>query len=211
MRFAAELGYDGYPAMQRALQEMVLNRLTSVQRIEVTDERLGEQDVVSTILQADMDRLRHTNEHLDREAFSGAVEALLQARCIYVLGVRSSAALASSLSYYLHYMFENVRLITTPSTSEVFGAARPHLAAGRRHRHQLPALFHGDGQGAAVLPRGRRAGPCPDGTPKRPPSPQRITICSRPRAHMVSLVDSLVAPMCVVNALIVAADVPPQA
>ena len=118
VRFAAELGYDGYPAMQRALQEMVLNRLTSVQRIEVTDERLGEQDVVSTILQADMDRLRHTNEHLDREAFSGAVEALLQARCIYVLGVRSSAALASSLSYYLHYMFENVRLITTPSTSE---------------------------------------------------------------------------------------------
>ena len=98
VRFAAELGYDGYPAMQRALQEMVLNRLTSVQRIEVTDERLGEQDVVSTILQADMDRLRHTNEHLDREAFSGAVEALLQARCIYVLGVRSSAALASSLS-----------------------------------------------------------------------------------------------------------------
>ena len=80
VRFAAELGYDGYPAMQRALQEMVLNRLTSVQRIEVTDERLGEQDVVSTILQADMDRLRHTNEHLDREAFSGAVEALLQAR-----------------------------------------------------------------------------------------------------------------------------------
>ena len=71
VRFAAELGYDGYPAMQRALQEMVLNRLTSVQRIEVTDERLGEQDVVSTILQADMDRLRHTNEHLDREAFSG--------------------------------------------------------------------------------------------------------------------------------------------
>ena len=68
MRFAAELGYDGYPAMQRALQEMVLNRLTSVQRIEVTDEALGEQDVVSTILQADMDRLRHTNEHLDREA-----------------------------------------------------------------------------------------------------------------------------------------------
>ena len=89
VRFAAELGYDGYPAMQRALQEMVLNRLTSVQRIEVTDERLGEQDVVSTILQADMDRLRHTNEHLDREAFSGAVEALLQARCIYVLGVRT--------------------------------------------------------------------------------------------------------------------------
>lgn len=173
VRFAAELGYDGYPAMQRALQEMVLNRLTSVQRIEVTDERLGEQDVVSTILQADMDRLRHTNEHLDREAFSGAVEALLQARCIYVLGVRSSAALASSLSYYLHYMFENVRLITTPSTSEVFEQLVRISPQDAVIGHQLPALFHGDGQGAAVLPRGRRAGHCPDGLRNGPHRPQR--------------------------------------
>ena len=178
VRFAAELGYDGYPAMQRALQEMVLNRLTSVQRIEVTDERLGEQDVVSTILQADMDRLRHTNEHLDREAFSGAVEALLQARCIYVLGVRSSAALASSLSYYLHYMFENVRLITTPSTSEVFeqlvrispqdaviGISFPRYSTATGN--DLRACL------AAVLPRGRRAGHCPDGLRNGPHRPQR--------------------------------------
>ena len=178
VRFAAELGYDGYPAMQRALQEMVLNRLTSVQRIEVTDERLGEQDVVSTILQADMDRLRHTNEHLDREAFSGAVEALLQARCIYVLGVRSSAALASSLSYYLHYMFENVRLITTPSTSEVFEALQYCREAGA----QVIALTDSE-----TAPIARSA-----------------HYLLTAKSDMVSLVDSLVAPMSVVNALIVA-------
>ena len=200
VRFAAELGYDGYPAMQRALQEMVLNRLTSVQRIEVTDERLGEQDVVSTILQADMDRLRHTNEHLDREAFSGAVEALLQARCIYVLGVRSSAALASSLSYYLHYMFENVRLITTPSTSEVF--------------EQLVRISPQDAVIGISFPRYSTA------TGKalqyfREAGAQVIALTDSETARsahylltaksdMVSLVDSLVAPMSVVNALIVA-------
>ena len=206
VRFAAELGYDGYPAMQRALQEMVLNRLTSVQRIEVTDERLGEQDVVSTILQADMDRLRHTNEHLDREAFSGAVEALLQARCIYVLGVRSSAALASSLSYYLHYMFENVRLITTPSTSEVFEQlvrispqdAVIGISFPRYSKRTLSAMKYARDRGARVIaltdsqlsPLARVA--------------DHVLLA---RSDMASFVDSLVAPLSVINALIVAIGV----
>ena len=196
VRFAAELGYDGYPAMQRALQEMVLNRLTSVQRI-------GEQDVVSTILQADMDRLRHTNEHLDREAFSGAVEALLQARCIYVLGVRSSAALASSLSYYLHYMFENVRLITTPSTSEVF--------------EQLVRISPQDAVIGISFPRystatGKALQYCREAgaqvialtDSETAPIARSAHYLLTAKSDMVSLVDSLVAPMSVVNALIVA-------
>ena len=88
VRFAAELGFDGYPAMQKALQEVVLNRLTTVQRIEVTSERLGEQDVVTTLLQSDIEKLRNTLECVDRTAFEGAVNALLNARRIYILGVR---------------------------------------------------------------------------------------------------------------------------
>ena len=203
VRFAAELGYDGYPAMQRALQEMVLNRLTSVQRIEVTDERLGEQDVVSTILQADMDRLRHTNEHLDREAFSGAVEALLQARCIYVLGVRSSAALASSLSYYLHYMFENVRLITTPSTSEVFEQlvrispqdAVIGISFPRYSSRTVKAMKFAYDRGATVIALTDSLAA---------PIARNATHTLIAMSDMVSLVDSLVAPLSVVNALIVA-------
>lgn len=203
VRFAAELGYDGYPAMQRALQEMVLNRLTSVQRIEVTDERLGEQDVVSTILQADMDRLRHTNEHLDREAFSGAVEALLQARCIYVLGVRSSAALASSLSYYLHYMFENVRLITTPSTSEVFEQLVRISPQDAVIGISFPRYSTATGK---VLQYCREAGAQVIALTDSETAPiaRSAHYLLTAKSDMVSLVDSLVAPMSVVNALIVA-------
>ena len=203
VRFAAELGYDGYPAMQRALQEMVLNRLTSVQRIEVTDERLGEQDVVSTILQADMDRLRHTNEHLDREAFSGAVEALLQARCIYVLGVRSSAALASSLSYYLHYMFENVRLITTPSTSEVFEQlvrispqdAVIGISFPRYSSRAVKTLHFAHSRGAKVV--------AVTDSPLSPIAPFATSLLLA-HSDMATVVDSLVAPLSIINALIVA-------
>ena len=210
VRFAAELGYDGYPAMQRALQEMVLNRLTSVQRIEVTDERLGEQDVFSTILQADMDRLRHTNEHLDREAFSGAVEALLQARCIYVLGVRSSAALASSLSYYLHYMFENVRLITTPSTSEVFEQlvrispqdAVIGISFPRYSKKAVKTMKYASSQKATTV-----------AITDSPLSPlaQYASHVLLARSDMVSFVDSLVAPLSLLNALVVAVGLEKQA
>ena len=82
VRFAVELGYDGYPSMQKAMQEMVLNRLTSVQRIGVANDRIGDQDVLSTVLQADADKLRQTNETVDRESFHAAVQAILGARRI---------------------------------------------------------------------------------------------------------------------------------
>ena len=120
VRFAVELGYDGYPSMQKAMQEMVLNRLTSVQRIEVANDRIGDQDVLSSVLQADADKLRQTNETVDREAFHAAVQAILNARRIYILGVRSASVLVNFLGYYLNYMFDNVHIITTSGTSEIF-------------------------------------------------------------------------------------------
>ena len=120
VRFAMELGYDGYPGMQKAMQEMVANRLTSVQRIEVTNDRIGDQDIPSMVLQADIDRLRQTGEILDRKEFLTAVEAILRAKRIYVVGVRSTAPLANFLGYYLNYMFRNVRTVTASGTSEMF-------------------------------------------------------------------------------------------
>ena len=104
VRFAVELGYDGYPKMQKALQEMVLNRLTSVQRIEVANDRIGDQDVVSMVLQSDIEKLRQTEETLSREDFSAAVNAILGAKRVFILGVRSAAPLANFLGYYLNYM-----------------------------------------------------------------------------------------------------------
>ena len=80
VRFAVDLGFDGYPSMQKAMREMVLNRLTSVQRIEVASNRIGDQDVVTTVLHADMEKLRQTGETVSREEFKAAVNAILKAK-----------------------------------------------------------------------------------------------------------------------------------
>ena len=120
VRFAVDLGFDGYPHMQKAMQKMVLNRLTSVQRIEVANDRLGDQDVVSTVLHSDMEKLRQTEEIISRDAFSASVNAILKAKRIYILGVRSVAPLANFLGYYLNYMFNNVHVISGFSAGEMF-------------------------------------------------------------------------------------------
>ena len=120
VRFAVDLGFDGYPSMQKAMQEMVLNRLTSVQRLEVANDRIGDQDVVSMVLHSDMEKLRQTEEVVDREEFREAVAAILKAKRLYILGVRSVAPLANFLGYYLNYMFNNVHVISGFSAGEMF-------------------------------------------------------------------------------------------
>ena len=120
VRFAVDLGFDGYPSMQKAMREMVLNRLTSVQRIEVANNRFGDQDVVSMVLHSDMEKLRQTSELLSRETFADAVNAILKAKRLYILGVRSVAPLANFLGYYLNYMFNNVHVLSGLSAGEMF-------------------------------------------------------------------------------------------
>ena len=97
VRFAVDLGFDGYPSMQKAMQEMVLNRLTSVQRIGVASDRMGDQDVISMVIHSDIEKLRQTEETVSREEFAAAVNAILKAKRIYILGVRSVAPLANFL------------------------------------------------------------------------------------------------------------------
>ena len=111
VRFATELGYDGYPHLQRALQEMIRNKLTSVQRMEVSSDRMGGRDVLQTVLHADMDMIRMTLDEIDRDAFQGAVDALTGAKRIYILGVRSASALANFVGFYFNLLFENVTLV----------------------------------------------------------------------------------------------------
>lgn len=203
VRFAVELGYDGYPSMQKALQEMVLNRLTSVQRIGITNDRFGDQDVVSMVLTADADKLRQTEESLDREAFRAAVNAILQARKIYILGARSAAVLVNFLGYYMNYMFDNVHIITTSGTGEMFeklvnvsaedvviGCSFPRYSASTAKCAQYCRSV-----GATVI-----------GLTNSHMSPlgQNSDYVLLAKSDMVSLVDSLVAPLSVVNALIVA-------
>ena len=203
VRFAVELGYDGYPSMQKAMQEMVLNRLTSVQRIGVANDRIGDQDVLSMVLQADADKLRQTNDTVDRDAFQAAVNAILGARRIYLLGVRSASVLVNFLGYYLNYMFDNVHVITASGTSEIFeklvNVSQEDVVIAfsfpRYSVSTVKGVQYCHSVGAKVI-----------GITNSNLSPlgQVSDYVLVAKSDMVSLVDSLVAPLSVVNALIVA-------
>ncbi len=203
VRFAVELGFDGFPAMQKAMQEMVLNRLTSVQRIEVTNDRIGGQDVLSTVLQSDMERLRQTQERVSRADFHAAVDAILGAKNIYILGVRSASALAGFLGYYLNYMLHNVHIVTTSGVSELFEKIIAVNASDAVIAISFPRYSRSTVKGAQYC---RSTGATVIGLTDTRLSPlgQACDYVLETRSGMVSLVDSLVAPMSVINALIVA-------
>ena len=203
VRFATELGYDGYPHLQRALQEMIRNKLTSVQRMEGAGDRMGGRDVLQTVLHADTDMIRVTLDEIDRDAFQGAVDALMGAKRIYILGVRSSSALASFLGFYFNLLFENVTLVHTNSVSEIFeqvlrvgpGDVLFGISFPRYSKRTLSAMKYARDRGARVIaltdsqlsPLARVA--------------DHVLLA---RSDMASFVDSLVAPLSVINALIVA-------
>ena len=203
VRFAVELGYDGYPTMQKAMLEMVLNRLTSVQRIEVANDRIGDQDILSLVLQSDMEQLRKTVSSVDRKDFSAAVNAILDARRIYVLGVRSASALASFLGYYLNLMFEDVHTITASGTGQVLEkliSAGPDdvVIAFSYPRYSTSTVTgasfcHSKGAKIVAMTDSRTS-----------PLGQTSDFVLQTKSDMASLVDSLVAPLSVVNALVVA-------
>ena len=119
VRFASELGYDGYPEMRRVLQEVVRNKLTSVQRIEVANEQIDESNIVDSVMNADAERIHVTLENIDRDEFDRAIKAVLGAKRIYIIGTRSSASLASFLGYYMTLMMENVTVVQDTAASEI--------------------------------------------------------------------------------------------
>ena len=203
VRFATELGYDGYPHLQKALQEMIRNKLTAVQRMEVTSDRMGDQDILRTVLSSDIDKIRMTLDEIDRRSFEGAVEAILGARHIYILGVRSSAALSSFLGFYFNLLFDNARLIHTNSVSEIFeqilrvgdGDVVLGVSFPRYSKRTLKALEYSKKSGATVIAL----------TDSRlSPLSQTADYTLLAKSDMASFVDSLVAPLSVINALIVA-------
>ncbi|MCI8552476.1 MAG: MurR/RpiR family transcriptional regulator [Lawsonibacter sp.] len=203
VRFASELGYDGYPDMQRCLQKMIRNRLTTVQRIEVTNDRLGDQDLLSMVLQSDIEKIRMTLEELDRESFNRAVDAIVSARKIYIIGVRSSASVASFLHFYFNLIFDNVALVSANTASEIFesllrvgeGDVVIGVSFPRYSSRTVQAMSFARDRGADTIAiTDSEASPL-----------ALISSCSlMARSDMVSFVDSLVAPLSLVNALLVA-------
>ena len=203
VRFAAELGYDGYPAMQKALQEMIRNKLTSIQRIEVANDRYADHDVLSMVMQSDVDKIRLTLEEVSRSDFSGAVDAIVEAKRIYILGVRSSVAVSSFLGFYFNLIFDNVVQVHSNSASEMFeqllrvgeGDVVIGVSFPRYSRRTVQAMHFAQDRKAKVIAITDSA---------TSPLAATATHTLLAKSDMASFVDSLVAPLSLVNALIVA-------
>ena len=201
VRFATALGYEGYPQLQRSLQELVSHRLTANQRLEMSAE-LTPQEALPAVLKSDMQNLRETLEELDPKVFDEAVQRLLGAREIYVVGLRSAAPLAMFLGHYLNYMFDKVHQVNSGVT-DVFeeisrigsGDVLVGISFPRYSRRTLEAMRFAAQQGACVLA-------ITDGIMS--PLHQASDVCLTARTDMASFVDSLAAPLGLINALLVA-------
>lgn len=203
VRFATHLGYKGYPEFQKALEEQVTGKLNSLQRMEVTYGRISQSGILESVLQADAEKIRHTLEHIDQTAFELAVDTILNARNIYIIGIRSCAPLAGFLAFYFNLMFENVRLLHTNSSSEIF-EQMVHISSEdviigisfpRYSMRTLKAMEFANNRSAKVITLTDSVH-----------SPMNLySSCNLiAKSDMASIVDSLVAPLSVINALIVA-------
>jgi len=193
VRFASELGFEGYPEMRLALQEMIRNRLTSVQRMEVAKNVIGTRDVLTATFQADMEKIRLTLESVDKESFELAVKKILGAKRIFILGTRTSAALSMFMGYYFNLMFENVRVLYESSNSEIF--------------EQILRISPDDLLIGISFPRySKSSGATVIGITDAATSPlaRLADISLLAKSDMVSFVDSLVAPLSLINALVAA-------
>ncbi len=202
VRFATELGYDGYPHFQRALRESIRNKLNAVQRLELTEEHVGAEETLETVLNADIDCIRRTLENIDKGAFEKAIETIINAEHVYVIGVRSASSLATFLSFYLNLLFHHVKLIQGITAGEVYEEVLRigpkdviiGLSFPRYSNRTINVLKYAKTQGATVI-----------GITDSVHSPIHALadctlICS---TGMTSVVDSLVAPLSVINALVV--------
>lgn len=203
VRFAITLGYKGYPQFQKALEELVRNKLNSIQRMEVIYGRISQSQILETVLQSDAANIRHTLEKIDQNAFELAVEMILSAENIYVVGIRSCAPLASFLSFYLNLMFDRVHLLNTNSSSELFEQmvriGSKDIIIGisfpRYSMRTLKAMEFANNRNARVITLTDSVH-----------SPMNLySSCNLvAKSEMASIVDSLVAPLSVINSLIVA-------
>ena len=203
VRFALELGYSGYPEMRKALQETIRSRLTSLQRMEVARTVIGTRDPLTAILNSDMENILLTQSAVSRDVFEHAVETILRAKNIYILGARTSSALAVFMGFYLGLILGNVRVLNENREGEIMEQmlriGSDDLFIGisypRYSRRTVQAVRFAKDRGAAVLA-------LTDSDTS--PIAVRSDICLLARSDMVSFVDSLVAPLSLINALIVA-------
>ena len=203
VRFAAQLGYDGYPDMQKALQELIRGRLTSIQRIQVSRDQMTGSDILGSVMQRDMNSIHDVIERLDREEFERVVDKLLHAKHIYILGVRSSSFLAGYLNFYLHLIFKNVTLVQSSAAGEIYeqlvhigpGDVLVSISFPRYSKMAIHAVEFACRRGGDVV-----------AVTDSPMSPmyKMASASLLASSDMISFVDSMAAPLSLLNALILA-------
>lgn len=202
VRFACQLGFDGFPEFQKELQEVVQSRLNNIQRMQVSAERFGE-NILENILQRDIDMLRQTSLECSNEDFNKAVDAITNAKNIYIMGTRSSSSLADFLSYYLGFFIDNVKLIQNVNSNalyeQLFRIGKDDILIAisfpRYSNTTVNAIRFAHDNGAQTLAITDSA---------YSPLVEYATLSLLAHTDMLSFVDSLVAPLSVINALIVA-------
>lgn len=202
VRFATQLGYDGYPSMQRALQEMIRGKLTSIQRIQASDGTLGGGDLVTTVLHRDMEKIRMAIDQTDAAEFDRVAESIVGAKRIYIVGFRSSSFLAGYLNFYLRLIFDNVTLVSGGAAGtfdQIFrvgpGDVVFAICFPRYSELALKTVQFARDRGATIV-----------GLTDSELSPVARVAENALLVHneMISFVDSLAAPMSMLNALILA-------
>jgi DNA-binding MurR/RpiR family transcriptional regulator len=202
VRFANEVGFDGYPSLQREIQELIRNKLTFLQRLQITNKQIGSGEVLDKVLNLDIEKIRVTLEETSRSDFNNAVDTIVNSKNIYIIGSRSASALARFLAYYFGLVFENVKLVHTTSSSEMFeqilrinkGDVIIGISFPRYSNLTIQAFDFASKRGGSVVA-------ITDS--KRSPIALKADHILLAQSDMVSFVDSLVAPLSLINALIV--------
>lgn len=202
VRFAYALGYDGYPEMQKSLQDLIRNKLTSVQRIQLTSD-LEQNDILRSVLKADIANIRSTIDSVDNSAFHGAINAMFAAGRVYIIGMKSAAPLAQFLTYYLNFIMENVICISTSVNDPLESMIRVSegdlcigISFPRYSTRTVEALTFGKSRGAEIIA-------ITDSVFSPIAELAHHTLVAH--SDMASFADSLTAPLSLINAIIVAA------
>lgn len=202
VRFANELGFSGYPKLQKSLQELIKNKLTTVQRIELSNDFITQENALKGVLKADMENIRATLEKINHKTFEDVVNSLFKAKKIYIIGLRSSSALAEFLGFYLNLILDNVKVVAY-GVSDIFeqmlNVSEEDVVIGigfpRYATRTIEALAFAKSRDADVVA-------ITDSLLS--PLAARADFTLIAQSNMASFVDSLVAPLSVINALIIA-------
>lgn len=202
VRFAIELGFDGYPDFQHALQEIVRTKLTSFQRMEVSNNLIGDSDVLTKVLLADSDKIKRTLDEIDRDTFNQAIDKIIASKNVYIMGVRSCSFLAGFLNYNLRMMFDNIKFVQTTSGSEMFEQLMGMneddtviaISFPRYSKSVINAVDYASHSGADIIAITDSA---------MSPIASKANQLLIAKSDMASFVDSLAAPLSIINAIIV--------